>query len=74
MERNELSHLLTAMRIKQISTATIAALIGTTEKTAYNKLHGESDFSVPEALKIHENMFPEYSFSYLFQSQAEKPA
>lgn len=74
MNQNELNHLLTAMRIKQISTAAVATLIGTTEKTAYNKLHGASDFSVPEALKIHENMFPEYAFSYLFQADAEKPA
>lgn len=56
-----------AMRDKGISAAAIAALIGTTEKTVNNKINGETDFTLPEALAIRENLFPEYDLCYLYR-------
>ena len=61
-----LDNLLNAMNSKHISTRAIAELIGTTEKTAYNKTMGVTDFTVPEALLVKDNLFPEYDFCYLF--------
>ena len=62
-----LLHLIMAMDVKNISTLAIAQLIGTTEKTAYNKIRGITDFTMPEAVKIKVNMFPEYDLCYLFE-------
>ena len=61
-----LLNLLAAMTLKKISTLTIAKLIGTTEKTVKNKINGVSDFTVPEAVSIKTNLFPEYDLCYLF--------
>lgn len=69
-----LVNLMTAMDVKKISTLTLAKLIGTTEKTAYNKIHGITDFTIPEAVKIKMNMFPEYDLCYLFQPINEETA
>lgn len=69
-----LTHLMTAMAAKNITTLAIAQLIGTTEKTAYNKLRGITDFTMQEALKIKLNLFPEYDLCYLFESVAEEMA
>ena len=61
-----LMNLRAAMAVKKITTLVIAQLIGTTEKTVNNKLNGTSDFTVPEAILIKENLFPEYDLCYLF--------
>ena len=62
-----LSNLKKAMLDKGISAAAIAALIGTTEKTVNNKLNGVTDFTLREAIKIRDNLFPEYDLYYLFK-------
>ena len=69
-----LPHLIAAMDVKNISTLALAQLIGTTEKTAYNKIRGITDFTVPEAVKIKVNMFPEYDLCYLFEPVKEEVA
>ena len=69
-----LLHLITAMDVKNISTLALAQLIGTTEKTAYNKIRGITDFTMPEAVKIKVNMFPEYDLCYLFEPVKEEVA
>lgn len=61
-----LSNLRAAMAVKKITTLALAQLIGTTEKTVNNKLNGITDFTLPEALKIRNNLFPEYDLCYLF--------
>ena len=61
-----LLNLLAAMSLKKISVMTVAKLIGTTEKTVNNKLNGITDFTVPEAVLIKRNLFPEYDMCYLF--------
>ena len=62
-----LGHFRKAMRDKGISATAIAALIGTTEKTVNNKINGDSDFTLPEALMIRENLFQEYDLCYLYK-------
>lgn len=54
---------------KNISIKAFAAFIGTTEKTAYNKLMGITDFTYPEAEKIAENLLPEYNTRFLFSKR-----
>ena len=66
-----LMNLRAAMAVKKITTLVIAQLIGTTEKTVNNKLNGTSDFTVPEAILIKENLFPEYDLCYLFAPEQE---
>ena len=56
-----------AMRDKGISVSAIAALIGTTDKTVNNKINGDTDFTVPEAILIRDNLFPEYDLCYLYK-------
>ncbi len=65
-----MKNLRAAMLLKKISTAALAALIGVTEKTANNKLNGETEFTLKEALAIKENLFPEYDLGYLFARDA----
>ena len=62
-----LENLQNAMAQKHISTKAITELVGVSEKTAYNKIVGSTDFTVPEAFLVRENLFPEYDFSYLFK-------
>lgn len=66
-----LDNLRMAMRVKNISAATLAKVIGTTEKTVNNKLNGISEFTVSEARLINKEAFPEYDFFYLFASQEQ---
>lgn len=66
-----LENLRQAMRVKNISAATLAKVIGTTEKTVNNKLNGISEFTVSEARMIHKALFPEYDFFYLFEREAQ---
>lgn len=68
-----LNNLRAAMAFKKISALVLAQLIGTTEKTINNKLNGITDFTLPEALKIRNNLFPEYDLCYLF-APAERTA
>lgn len=56
---------------KGISTKSFASFLGVTEKTAYNKLMGISDFTYPEAVRIIETLLPEYNARFLFSKTAE---
>ena len=64
----------TAMRQKGISGEAIAQYLGQHKNTAYNKLNGETEFLVGEALRMQADLFPEYSLSYLFSDTEEKEA
>lgn len=66
-----LHNLRAAMAAKKITVALIARLIGTTEKTVTNKINGITDFSLPEALAIKNNVFPEYDLCYLFEADTK---
>ena len=61
-----LNNLRAAIAIKKITTLALSQLIGTTEKTVNNKLNGVTDFTLPEALLVRNNLFPEYDLCYLF--------
>lgn len=56
---------------KSISTKAFAEFLGVSEKTAYNKLMGITDFTYPEAEKIMEIMLPEYNARFLFSNVHE---
>lgn len=55
------------LRRKSITNAAVARLLNCTEKTFYNKLHGNSEFSLNEGFLIHRNLLPEFSLDYLFR-------
>lgn len=52
----------------EISVADVATLLGCAEKTVRNKLSGQSSFTVPEAFKIKNTLFPNLTVEYLFFS------
>lgn len=56
------------MTRKGISRQDLAELIGVSYNTARNKIKGNNRFFFDEAYKIKEELFPEYSLEYLFES------
>lgn len=54
------------LTIKGISVKAFSDFLNVSEKTAYNKLMGLTDFTYPEAEKIMEVLLPEYNARYLF--------
>lgn len=54
------------LTVKGISTKAFADFLHVSEKTAYNKLMGLTDFTYPEAERIMEVLLPEYNARYLF--------
>ena len=51
---------------KSIGPKMFSAFLGVSEKTAWNKMQGFSEFTVFEALKIKKEIFPEYDLDWLF--------
>lgn len=45
----------------------VEAVLECTYKTARSKLNGETDFTVPEALKLVNTYFPNEKFKYDFE-------
>lgn len=58
--------------VKGISYTVVASLLGVADKTAWNKVNGECEFTVSEALKVKQSLFPEFEISYLFSDRDEK--
>ena len=54
---------------KNISNRVVAAAIGCTEKTLYNKMMGKTDFTWGEVNVIENELLPEFKLSYLFEEQ-----
>jgi len=54
---------------KNISNRAVAAAIGCTEKTLYNKMMGKTDFTLSEVNVIENELLPEFKLSYLFEEQ-----
>lgn len=54
------------MKRNGISNSDIKNLLKCSDRTVTNKLTGETDFTIPEALKIHKTFFPELRLEYLF--------
>ena len=49
-----------------MSAPDLARALGITEKTARNKLQGKTPFTVPEAIIIQRDLFPQCDILYLF--------
>lgn len=47
--------------------------IGCSEKTARNKINGETDFTYPEAERVRNKLFPGLRMEYLFRPQPTDP-
>lgn len=54
---------------KNISNKAVAAAIGCTEKTLYNKMMGKTDFTWGEVTVIENELLPEFKLSYLLEEQ-----
>ena len=59
------------LRKKNISLKDFSLLLGVSEKTAYNKLQGITDFTLSEVKKVSKCLFPEYDFDYVFDLISE---
>ena len=54
---------------KRIGNKALAAAIGCSEKTLYNKMSGATEFTLSEILTISECFLPEFKIDYLFTKQ-----
>lgn len=66
-----LANLKKALENKGITLRVYAAVIGVSEKTAWNKINEETPITYPEARITKRELFPEYDSDYLFAS--DKP-
>lgn len=57
-----------ALNEKKISLKAYGAVIGVAEKTAYNKVNEETEITLREAMTTKTELFPEYDFWWLFES------
>ena len=53
-----------ALNVKGITQKSCAELLGITEKTLYNKMSGNNDFTYSEVKKLRA-FLPEYNIDYL---------
>lgn len=56
-----------ALDAKGISNDVVISLLGIHRNTYANKMSGKSEFTIGEAIKIKENLLPEYELDYLFE-------
>ena len=63
-----LANLKKALDMKGISIKAYAAVLGISEKTAWNKVNEETVITYPEARTTKKELFPEYDLEYLFTS------
>lgn len=68
------SNLIKLLRDKNIPMKDFSLLLGVSEKTAYNKLQGVTDFTLMEVKKISKCLFSEYDFDYLFDITPDSSA
>lgn len=54
------------MAKKNITNESIAKLLGVHRNSIYNKINGESEFSIEQAMLIQETFFPDLEIKYLF--------
>lgn len=63
-----LANLKKALDSKGITLRAYAAVLGVSEKTAWNKINETTPITYPEARKTKTELLPEYDSEYLFQS------
>lgn len=61
-------HLKRLLQERKISNRELGELLNLTEKTVYNKLHGNTEWTYQEVIKIKKFLFPEYDLEYLFKT------
>lgn len=61
-----LKNLQSALRAKGMDNKKYASFLGISEKSVYNKITGETDFTLSEIIKTGEFLFPQYKLEYLF--------
>lgn len=54
------------LKEKGITNVMLAEFLGVSEKTASNKLNGNTDFTLAEAMKINKLLCQEYTMDFLF--------
>lgn len=59
-----------AMAVKKVTSKQISELLGIAEKTVSNKLHGKTEWSYAEVVKLKKFVFPEYDTDWLFAFNA----
>lgn len=57
------------LKEKNISMKAYASFLGISERTLQNKAHGQSDFTMGEAIKTCTIIFPEYKMDYVFKKE-----
>lgn len=57
---------------KDLTIAKLASLIGVSEKTLRNKIHGETEFTWPEICEIHRLVNPKMSKDELFSKEEKQ--
>ena len=67
-----LKNLKTGLDQKGITVRVLAGVLGVTERTAWNKLNEETEITFQEAMKVSEELFPEYKMKFLFASDKEE--
>lgn len=55
-----------AMTVKNVTTKQMSELLDISEKTAFNKIHGKTEWTYKEVFKLRQFMFPEYDVDWLF--------
>ena len=66
-----LHNLKVALDNKGISMKAYSAVLGISEKSAWNKINEETVMTYPEARTTKKELFPEYEFDYLFASDGD---
>ena len=59
-----------ALEKKGVTIKALAALLGISEKSAWNKVNGASEFTYKEAMLVKDNLLPEYDCEWLFRKTA----
>ena len=59
-------NLIGEMAKRKVKNESIAQELGIHRNSVYNKLNGESSFSVDEAIRIRDTFFPDLELEYLF--------
>lgn len=67
----KMDNLKAEMQRNGLTVKDIMSTIGCSEKTARNKVNGETDFTYPEAEKVRNDLFPGLRMEYLFHRSAQ---
>ena len=62
------SNLKAEMVRQNFTVSDISGIIGTTEKTARDKINGKTEFSIYQAFQVRDKLFPSLSMEYLFNN------